>query len=431
MRIVIICNRSQQQTSTMQQNELGPVIAKPVYETGDSIKEFSQFGSVFMLGAGQTTLLICLPAIAEETGLGYGLLTAMVALGTCLFIFTSPLWGRISDRFGRKRVVQSGLFGFAASFLLLAFALHGLGSGLLSRELAIGLMFFARTIYGLLVSGLYPAVQAWVIDDSNHSNRLPGLSRITVSINAGRLIGPVIPAMLISQGSLFPVLALVVCAIPLLIQVSILTNDKPSEVRQEKGSEEKNPFRQMLKSLWPVLLVACSVTTLFGLLQYLIGPILQERFSYDGVSASRVLSMLMMVAAFSTVVAHLLVSRFAQGRLILSLKVGSVLLLFGSFLLITSTQLICLIFGLVISAASIALLTPAYTTLASEQVGQQGVLTGTLAMIHTLGYTMGALLAGLGGSLGIQMAEVFCIFLAVLLLMISFLLVESPKKRSC
>ncbi|WP_257253035.1 MULTISPECIES: MFS transporter [unclassified Endozoicomonas] len=415
----------------MQQNELGPFMAKPVYQSGDSIKEFSRFGPVFMLGAGQTTLLICLPAIVEETGLGYGLLTAMVALGTCLFIFTSPVWGRISDRFGRRKVVQAGLFGFATSFLLLAFALHGLSSGLLGKELAIGLMFLARILYGLLVSGLYPAVQAWVIDDSEDSNRMRSLSRITASINAGRFIGPVIPAVLIDQGSLFPVLALVILAIPLLIQVSILTTDKPLEVKQEKNSEEKKQFRQMLKSLWPVLLVACSVTTLFGLLQYLIGPILQERFSFDGVSASRVLSMLMMVAAFSTVVTHLLVSRFAQGRLILSLKVGSILLLVGSFLMITATLLICLIFGLVICAASIALLTPAYTTLASEQVDQQGVLTGTLSMIHTLGYTLGAILAGLGGSLGIQLAEVFCIFLAVLLLMISFLLVESPKRRNC
>ncbi len=384
-----------------------------------------------MLGAGQTTLLICLPAIVEETGLGYGLLTAMVPLGTCLFIFTAPLWGRISDRYGRKRVVQSGLLGFTVSFLLLALAIYGLTLELLTTEWAVGLMFFARTVYGLLVSGLYPAVQAWAIDDSDSSSRVRSLSRITASINVGRLIGPVIPAVLISQGSVFPVLALVILTIPLLLQASILTTDQPSGVKQEKGSEEKNQFRQMMKSLWPVLLVACSVTTLFGLLQYLIGPILQQRFAYDGVAASRVLSMLMMVAAFSTVIAHLLVSRWVQGRLILSLKVGSVLLLVGSFLLITATNLVWLIFGLVVSAASVALLTPVYTTLASEQVDQQGVLTGTLSMIHTIGYTLGALLAGLGGSLENQLAEVFCISLAALLLMISFVLVESPKKRTC
>ncbi len=415
----------------MQSHEYVSDVAGAGSKTGYVVRNLGRFSPAVLLGAGQTTLLISLPAMVAETGIGYETLTAMIALGTCLFIVSAPSWGRISDSHGRKIVVSIGLAGFAASYSLIAFAVYWLTAGIVSTESAIGLMFVARIIYGLTVSGLYPALQAWAIDDTDSSARVRSLSHISASINTGRLLGPVIPAALIDHGSMLPVLVLSLLSAPLLLLISL----QESCSSRAQNLADKNPgtgqLQRLVFSFWPILLVACSVTTLFGLLQYLIGPIMQQRFGFGGVEASRILSMLMMAAALSTIVAHLLLSRWNQGRLINKLKTGSVLLLTGCLGIVFAEKMIWLLAGLVICAASIALLTPVYTTIAITQAGKnRGLLTGTLSMIHTTGYTLGALLGGVGVTLENQLAVVFCISIAVLNITVAFLLVDSSDNNN-
>ena len=165
-----------------------------------------------------------------------------------------------------SRWVVVGVSAIAVSFTLIALAVYGLTAGVFSREIAIGLLFTARTLYGLLASGLYPAVQAWVIDDDS-ANRARSLSRITASINAGRFAGPLLTALLIDFGSALPIACVALLA--LLLAVLML----PGHSSQVTGvSTGGGDFRQLLVSTWPLLLLACSVTTLFGFLQYVTGP---------------------------------------------------------------------------------------------------------------------------------------------------------------
>lgn len=389
---------------------------------------FCRLIAVFLLGTGQTTLLISLPAILEETGIGYGVLSVMVALGTGLFIVSAPIWGRISDSYGRLPVVVSGIAGIALSFLILTLSIQGVVSGVLNQQQAIFLMFSARIIYGLLASGLYPAVQAWAIDDSDRSNRARMLSRITASINVGRLSGPLVPALLIGWGSAFPLGVISLLAMVLLTMLVILP---VVSVRHDKVSGTGNGnVRLLMAETWPLLLLACSVTTLFGFLQYLAGPRLQPIVD-DGVTTTRLLSILMMLAALSTIIAHLVVARWVQRNLVMALKCGSVLLLIGTMFMVTGENLFWLASGLTISAASVALLTPAYTTLASGQAKrQQGALTGMLSMIHTIGYTLGALLAGLTGTINGWQLELVGVLVASVSLMITFLWVDHEHGKS-
>ena len=143
---------------------------------------------------------------------------------------------------------------------------------------------------------------------------------------------------------------------------------------------------------------------------------------------SKVLSLLMMLAAFTTVVVHLSGARWAKLHLINTLKIGSALLLGGSFLMVAGNGLLWLAAGLVVSAAAVTLLTPAYTALASEYgVGLQGLLTGTLSMIHTIGYTLGALLAGVIGQMGDLNLAFFATVIASIALLITFLWVDAPQ----
>ncbi|WP_163110737.1 MFS transporter, partial [Acinetobacter baumannii] len=55
---------------------------------------------------------------AAQVSSATGLVTALYTLS--LFLF-APLWGRLSDRFGRRPILLIGLIGFSATMLTFAF----------------------------------------------------------------------------------------------------------------------------------------------------------------------------------------------------------------------------------------------------------------------------------------------------------------------
>ncbi|MEM5774207.1 MAG: MFS transporter, partial [Anaerolineaceae bacterium] len=106
------------------------------------------FLTMFIIMVGFGVIMPILPYYAENMGASatdLGLLTGMYAGLQFLF---APIWGRVSDRWGRKPVMLLGLFGFTLTFA-------GFG---LSTEL--WMLFVSRGISGFITSATVPAVMA-------------------------------------------------------------------------------------------------------------------------------------------------------------------------------------------------------------------------------------------------------------------------------
>ena len=85
-------------------------------------------------------------ASRNSVGLHVGLLTSIYALMQLLF---APIWGRLSDRVGRKPLLLLGITGYA-----IAQVLFGLASNL-------WLLYVARIVGGILSSATLPAAAAY------------------------------------------------------------------------------------------------------------------------------------------------------------------------------------------------------------------------------------------------------------------------------
>lgn len=138
------------------------------------------FAVMFLVMVGFGIIIPVIPFYAEELGATptqLGLLMAVYSLMQLLF---APMWGRISDRIGRKPVIMIGILGLGLSFFMMA----------LSTEL--WMLFAARIIGGFLSSANMPTVMAYVADITTEEDRGKGMGIIGAAVGLGFVFGPAI-----------------------------------------------------------------------------------------------------------------------------------------------------------------------------------------------------------------------------------------------
>ena len=149
------------------------------------------FTTVLIDLVGFGIALPLLPLWAERLGASpfeVGLLLASYAI--CQVIF-APLWGRASDRYGRRPVILVALAGASAAALL---------TGLAST---LWLLFVARALHGA-AGASYVAAQAYVADVTRPGERARGLGLIGAAFGLGFTIGPALGALLSTAGPRTP-----------------------------------------------------------------------------------------------------------------------------------------------------------------------------------------------------------------------------------
>lgn len=135
--------------------------------------------AAFVDTLGNFLVLALLPFYAQRLGatpVGVGALVASAALAQML---TSPLWGRFSDRSGRRPVILLGLLVSAVSYL--AFALAD----------SLWLLLLSRLAQGV-GSGTVSVVFAYISDASRPEDRAQGIGWLTSATSLAAMIGPAI-----------------------------------------------------------------------------------------------------------------------------------------------------------------------------------------------------------------------------------------------
>jgi MFS family permease len=116
-----------------------------------------------------------------------GLLMASFSLMQFLF---APLWGRLSDRVGRRPVLLVGLAGSVACYTLFGFA-SDLPAGPSTAGLALALLFVARSGAGV-AGATIPTAQAVIADCTTPERRKVGMALIGAAFGVGFTFGPLI-----------------------------------------------------------------------------------------------------------------------------------------------------------------------------------------------------------------------------------------------
>jgi len=135
--------------------------------------------TVFADMIGFTMVLPLLPFYATRCGASATVVGFLVSIYAFAQFVTAPLWGRASDRWGRRPMI---LFGLMASAV--AYVFFGLAD-------ALWLLFASRLVQGM-AGGINGVVQAYVADAVEPEERAKALGWLTAATSAGVAIGPVI-----------------------------------------------------------------------------------------------------------------------------------------------------------------------------------------------------------------------------------------------
>lgn len=148
--------------------------------------------TLFTIALGYGVILPVLPFYTERLALSQGLTTERITyhIGflTSVYpffqMFFAPLWGRWSDKLGRKPLIIIGLLGFVIMQLLI-----GISTSLV-------MFYLARIIGGVFTSAIIPASYALVSDLTTKDKRTVGIALAGTAYSLGIVAGPIIGGIL-------------------------------------------------------------------------------------------------------------------------------------------------------------------------------------------------------------------------------------------
>lgn len=193
-----------------------------------------------MLKTNRNLLIIAL--IAMVNMLGYGIIIPILysyskkfgltdfqngllfaAYSVCQFIST-PIIGRMSDKYGRRPMLIISIMGTAASFFMMAFAPSAL------------FLFLARALDGL-TAGNIPVAFGVISDTTKPEDRPKAFGLIGAAFNFGFVFGPAVSAFTVGINEAIPFLiagSVTVVAVILTMLYLPETNQHMGEVKKGK-----------------------------------------------------------------------------------------------------------------------------------------------------------------------------------------------------
>jgi|TARA_R110002020_G_C16266887_1_gene770855 DHA1 family multidrug resistance protein-like MFS transporter len=109
------------------------------------------------------------------------MLTSIYPLFQLIFVI---VWGRLSDKYGRKSIILVGLIGFITMNLLTGLAT------------SLTMLYVARILGGVFTSSVIPVSNAYLSDITSEKRRTKIMAWSGVAISSGLIFGPVLGGLL-------------------------------------------------------------------------------------------------------------------------------------------------------------------------------------------------------------------------------------------
>ena len=214
-----------------------------------------------------------------------------------VFFMSSRVWGRVSDRWGRKPVILVGLWGYAVGTLVFAGLFAAGMYGLLAGSLLYALIIGTRMSQSMLMSATAPGTAALIADTTTPMTRAAGMGRLSAASNIGSIMGPAMAGLLATISLLAPLLFAAVssAACALLIHRHLEHRGQPHPHGRSEGR-----MRLFDRRYLPYLALGLAVFTGFSIVQQTISFRIQDTLQIDTRSTARTVGFIMIISAVAS-----------------------------------------------------------------------------------------------------------------------------------
>jgi len=364
---------------------------------------------VVMIGFGIT--LPVLPFYVERLALKAGasrqsivlhvtLLTGVYALMQLAF---APLWGRWSDRIGRRPLILVGITGYVAAQVM-----FGLSTSL-------WLLYAARIVGGILSAATLPVSAAYVVDMTTKEERSRGMAWLGTAASLGVVVGPALGGLLSRRdwhfnwsaghfrldGFSTPFFAAALLGlVTLLAALRWLPESMPKTSAQNTNPEKatgettKADWRTLVKTLSPLLALTLAGQFALTMFEGTFALFAQAKFDFGPAEVGYAF----VVCGLAMTVFQAGAVGFLAGRISEMIQIGAGFALMGAGItLLATAQTKFLVFAFVVLLSlGMAFIAPNLSALISKRGGQQqaGASLGVQNAANSLGQAGGPLLGG-------------------------------------
>jgi MFS transporter, DHA1 family, multidrug resistance protein len=382
--------------------------------TGEQRKKITMLMINMFIAIGSFGIIIpILPAYLEsinQGGTAAGLFIAIFA--GAQFIF-SPIAGKWTDQYGRRKMIIYGLSGLTLSMFIFY------------ASNSIWVLYASRAVGGIGCAMLVPAIFAYIADITTMEQRAKGNSLVSAAMSLGIVVGPGIGGFLAGYGLKFPILvSALVSLVSVLFSVLLLKESKTTSI--EESAEilpDESMAHKIARSVKMPYFIPLIITLVmsFGLIAYesVIGLYLDNQFQ----SSAKDIAIMVTATGIVSVIVQLfvvdrIVNRYGE-RSVLNVFIAVAAAGFLFSLFASSYSLFFIISLFIFLSTSI--LRPVLNTLISKLAGnEQGFAMGMNNAYMSIGNVLGPTLAGLLYDVKITYPFILGFVLLVITLFITF-----------
>ncbi len=341
------------------------------------------------------------------TDLQNGLLFSLFSL--CQFI-SSPVIGRLSDKFGRRPLLIVSLIGTVISFITMAFAPSAI------------FLFLARALDGL-TAGNVPVATAVISDSTEIKDRAKGFGIIGAAFGFGFIAGPAISALTVGINPSLPfIIAAIITAISVVITYVWLpeTNKHMGQISHNKLFD----FPKLAKAVRDVnigdtLLISLIFSFAFGLLIFGYQPFAVKILHLTAVQISINFTVFGIIGFLAQAFLIPQISKRVEDKKILVNAL--ILAVIGFFAIFVAKSYIFFIIASIFISLSNSFVQPLIQSLLSKETDEksQGEIMGVNSSYMSIGLIFGPIIGGALATIAIpvpflagSLFSLICVFLA-------------------
>lgn len=345
------------------------------------------FMAIMAVSMGQTVVFAILAPLGREVGLVELQIGAIITCSSIMFSLCSPVWGRVSDRWGRKAVMLIGLLGYTVGTLIFASVfVAGFQGWLVGGSLFLCLVV-ARVLQSVVMSATSPAATAYISDITSFAERTASLGKIGAAHNVGTIMGPAIAALAF-LGLLMPLFA---AAAFTLVAAVLIFLKLPSLPPQALHGEKKHRLSYFDRRIFPFMLIGVSMFTGFAIVQQTLGYYVQDVLDLSAEYTMQRVGAIMMASAIASLFSQWVLVQRLKWLPTRLMRLGLCSMFVGFAGLVFSHDFWHFMVGMSFVGLGMGMAAPGFIAAASMAVEpkEQGAVAGLTSAGPALGFIVG------------------------------------------